>query len=66
MRILKNSSTIHHYNIKPGLGGDHSQEVSGIIGMAANDTVKPQMMSDQSNNYFRAQNHSYFEGYLLG
>jgi hypothetical protein len=66
MRILKNSSTIHHYNIKPGLGGDHSQEVSGIIGMAANDTVKPQMMSDNSNNYFRAQNHSYFEGYLLG
>jgi hypothetical protein len=66
MRILKNSSTIHHYNIKPGLGSDHSQEVSGIIGMAANDTVKPQMMSDNSNNYFRAQNHSYFEGYLLG
>jgi hypothetical protein len=66
MRILTNSSTIHHYNIKPGLGSDHSQEVSGIIGMAANDTVKPQMMSDNSNNYFRAQNHSYFEGYLLG
>ena len=66
LRILKNSSTIHHYNIKPGLSSDHSQEVSGIIGMAANDTVKPQMQSDQSNNYFRAQNHTYFEGYLLG
>ena len=66
LSILKNSSTIHHYNIKPGLSGDHSQEVSGIIVMAANDTVKPQMQSDQSNNYFRAQNHTYFEGYLLG
>ena len=66
MRILKNSSTINHYNIKPGLGGDHSQEISGIISMSANDTVKPQMMSDQSNNYFRALNHTYFEGYLLG
>jgi len=66
LRILKNSSTIHHYNIRPGLSGDHSQEVSGIIGMAANDTVKPQMQSDQSNSYFRAQNHTYFEGYLLG
>jgi hypothetical protein len=66
IRILKNSSTIHHYNIKPGTGSDHSQEVSGIISMAANDTVKPQMMSDNSNNYFRSQNHTYFEGYLLG
>lgn len=66
IRILKNSSTINHYNIKPGLGGDHSQEISGIISMSSNDTVKPQMMSDQSNNYFRALNHTYFEGYLLG
>ena len=66
MRLTKNGSVINHYNIKPGHSGDHSQEVSGIISMSANDTVKPEMQSDQSNNYFRAQNHTYFEGYLLG
>ena len=66
VRIKKNGTDINHYNIKPGLGGDHSQEVSGIVSMSANDTIKPEMQSDQSNNYFRAKNHTYFEGYLLG
>lgn len=66
LRIEKNGTDINHYNIKPGLGGDHSQEVSGIVSMSANDTIKPEMQSDQSNSYFRAKNHTYFEGYLLG
>ena len=66
LRIEKNGTDINHYNIKPGLGGDHSQEVSGIVSMSANDTIKPQVQSDQSNSYFRAKNHTYFEGYLLG
>ena len=66
LRIEKNGTDINHYNIKPGLGGDHSQEVSGIVSMSANDTIKPQVQSDQSNSYFRSKNHTYFEGYLLG
>ena len=66
LRIEKNGTDINHYNIKPGLGGDHSQEVSGIVSMSANDTIKPQVQSDQSNSYFRAKNHTYFEGYLIG
>ena len=66
MRIEKNGSTIDHYNMKPGTGGDHSQQVFGVVQMAVNDYVIAQAQSDQSNSYFRARNHTFFEGYLIG
>jgi hypothetical protein len=66
MRIEKNGSTIDHYNMKPGTGGDHTQQVFGVVQMAVNDYVLGQVQSDQSNSYFRARNHTFFEGYLLG
>ena len=66
LRIEKNGGTIDHYNMKPGTGGDHSQQVFGVVQMAVNDYVLGQVQSDQSNSYFRARNHTFFEGYLLG
>jgi len=66
LRIEKNGSTIDHYNMKPSTGGDHTQQVFGVVQMAVNDYVIGQVQSDQSNSYYRARNHTFFEGYLLG
>ena len=66
--VIQSTPGVYHYEIIPAsaTSADHTETLTGVIKLAANDTVYPTLQSDQSNSYYRAQNHAWFEGYLLG
>ena len=50
----------------PAGTGDHSELLAGTVYLNAGDTCYPSLQSTSNSSYYRAQNHSWFEGYLLG
>ena len=63
---LKTSYGVFQYKITSPTSADHSETLTGTIYLNAGDTCYPWIQSTSNSSYFRAQNHSWFEGYLVG
>jgi hypothetical protein len=63
---LSGSTGTFHYKIASPNSAAHSETLTGTIYLNAGDTCYPQIQSDSSSTYYRAQNHSWFEGHLVG
>ena len=63
---LQSSAGLFYYKLIPPTGADHSETLTGTIYLNAGDTCYPTIQSTASSSYYRAINHSWFEGYLLG
>ena len=67
LRFYKNGSIIR-YQLHHGNGGASSYTVHGVcqMNLAANDVVKITFQADTAANYYVADNHTNFSGYLIG